>query len=222
ENGKRPHPFSSRLGRNEFRHRRVTNHEFGAESQTHNAAKKNQRQHRRRKSGGNGGKAKNDEVRLVGKAASIAIAKKTGDERSKHHSYKSQRNKLGVLREGGETCFEGRPKNGGGHVHIEAVEKHADADEHQDTPVKRRQRQTIKACAGVYCQEQLISACGAWLGCLESVLRWRARNSGRRNAAAPREKTPCTGAPPLHRDAKCVPPAHLLRQPTLEARRFER
>ncbi len=50
-------------------------------------------------------------------------------ERTKHHAEKSDGNELRVLAQSRETSLESGAENGGGHVHVKAIEEHSNPDE---------------------------------------------------------------------------------------------
>src|ERR1700740_887291 len=75
ENGDPPEPFSASLRWDEFRHGGVSDYILGAETCSHDEAEQNQDEHRRREGGGNGRETEDCEVRLVGEAPAVAVAK---------------------------------------------------------------------------------------------------------------------------------------------------
>jgi hypothetical protein len=90
--------------------------------------KQNQNVHGGREGGSDGSETKDREIRLVGEAAAVAVTEEAGQERAEHHSQKSHGDELGVLSQSGEAGLQRGAEHGGGDVHVEAIEKHSDAN----------------------------------------------------------------------------------------------
>ena len=130
-------PSAARLRGKKLGHGRVAGDKFRTEADAHHATEKDERLHRRSEGRSQRGKAEDDEVGLVGEAAAIAVTEEAGKKRAEHHANEGDGDKLRVLRERGKAGFERGPEDGGGDIDVVAVEEHADADECEDSTMKR-------------------------------------------------------------------------------------
>jgi hypothetical protein len=90
---------------------------------------------------------------------------------------------LGVLAEGGKATAKHGAEYGGDQVEIEAIEKHANADETHDASMERGNGKAVQPGAGVYSGGQIISPWQGRTGCQWSILQWRGGNFVRTNFA---------------------------------------
>ncbi|MET3155506.1 hypothetical protein ABIF34_002531 [Bradyrhizobium japonicum] len=87
---------------------------------------------------------------MIGEAASVAVAEKAGAERSQHHADEGRGDESRVLGERRKAGLQRHAQHGPGDIDVEAVEKHADADQQHDAAVEWPDRQPIKTAACVH------------------------------------------------------------------------
>jgi hypothetical protein len=124
-------------------HGRIADDDFGAQPQSLHKAAGDQLRHVLGKGCGERGQAKDQQVDLVGEAASELVADKACDQRADRHADKGQRDELEILRQRREFRLDQRGQYAARDIEIVAVEEHPGADEREDAVVKRRYRQPV-------------------------------------------------------------------------------
>ncbi len=190
---------------------RVADDVLGAQAHAHHEAAGDQHGHRRRERGAERGDAEDGEIGLVGETPAEAVAEKTRRERAEHHAEEGQRDEQRVLRERREAALQRRAEHSRGDVDIEAIEKHADADQPHDASMKPRHRQPVQPCACIHFHCHCLSPSKPSFGSVPPVRKRLSRSSsgaGSIRSALPRPRgssvrwcspgragrTACTGA----------------------------